>query len=62
MPIPMNVSPTQQKRVNKVARLREFFKGDAAGIYEWKTTDEAYDFSLMSDADIKAYFARQEDY
>jgi hypothetical protein len=56
----VDISPTQQKRVNKIARLRQYFQGvDSPEIYEWTpATDEQLDFAQMTDDQIAAYLKR----
>jgi hypothetical protein len=52
----MDISPTQQKRVAKISRLREYFAPeDRPEIHEWSPTDEGFAFELMTDQEIKQY-------
>ncbi len=51
----VEISDTQRKRVEKVERLRTYFKADAREIDEWSPSDETLDFKGMSDADVRAY-------
>ena len=52
----MDISQTQEKRIAKIARLREYFAPeDRPEIYEWSIDDEAFDFNLMTDFEIAAY-------
>jgi len=56
----VEISPTQQKRVDKIARLRQYFgQGeDRPEIYGWDTTDDSIDFKAMSDKEIGEYLTR----
>jgi hypothetical protein len=51
----MNISTTQQKRVEKVTRLREYFGTDKPEIYAWSVEDEKLDFKLMTNQEIEVY-------
>jgi hypothetical protein len=53
----MEMSVTQQKRVNKIERLKKYFGSDCPEIYEWSPTDEHLSFTEMSDSEIKIYLA-----
>jgi hypothetical protein len=49
----LEISETQQKRVNKIERLRLYFKSDRPEIYVWHAaTDELLDYSTMSDREV----------
>lgn len=53
---PITMSVGQQKRLEKIARLREYFDpGDRPEIYEWSVEDEKLDFKLMTNQEIEAY-------
>lgn len=55
------MSETQQKRVEKIKRLRRYFKTDSPEIYEWNpVTDETIDFKSMSDPEISQYLERNK--
>jgi hypothetical protein len=55
----MDISETQQKRVAKVSRLREYFApNDRPEIHEWSPTDEKFAFELMTNQEIKQYLGR----
>ena len=57
----IQISPTQQKRVAKIARLREYFSPqDCPEIYEWSIEDEELDFKLMTDFEIAEYLKKNE--
>jgi hypothetical protein len=52
----IDISENQQKRVAKVARLREYFAGeDRPEIYEWSIADEKFTFQLMTNQEIEQY-------
>jgi hypothetical protein len=51
----IEISSSQQKRVEKIARLREYFGNDCPEIYEWSVEDERLDFKLMSDYEVSEY-------
>jgi len=52
----MDISQTQQKRVAKIARLREYFAPeDRPEIYEWSIEDEKLDFQLMTNQEVEEY-------
>lgn len=54
----LEISATQLKRVNKIVRLKEYFKTDCPEIYEWEPEDEGLDFSIMSDPEVEVYLKR----
>ncbi|HMH14176.1 MAG TPA: hypothetical protein VK578_13820 [Edaphobacter sp.] len=54
----MEISPTQQKRAEKISRLRKFYDNDSPRIYEWNTTDEDLNFSSMSDPEVAEYLKK----
>lgn len=56
----ISISKAQEKRVEKIARLREYFKADTPEIYEWSSSDEQLDFALMADPEIAAYLRKSE--
>jgi hypothetical protein len=50
------ISVTQQKRVDKIARLQKYFTSDRPEIYEWDPkVDEAIDWKSMTDEDLAKY-------
>lgn len=54
-------SPTQRKRLEKIARLRKYFGNVySPRIYEWEITDEPLDFARMNDGEIAAYLKGTE--
>jgi hypothetical protein len=47
---------TQQKRVDKIERLRRYFSSDRPEIYEWDpVVDEPLDFKAMTDEEVAKY-------
>lgn len=54
------MSETQKKRVEKIERLRRYFKTDRPEIYEWDVTDEMIDFKSMSDSEVSEYLERNK--
>jgi len=52
----VEISDTQQKRVDKIERLRRYFGSDRAEIYEWDPKlDEQLDFKAMTDEEVTKY-------
>jgi hypothetical protein len=52
----IEMSVTQQKRVDKIERLRNYFATDRPEIYKWTPeVDEGLDFKSMTDGEIDAY-------
>jgi hypothetical protein len=52
----LDISSTQQKRLDKIERLRPFYVTDHPKIYEWHAhRDEPLDFKTMTDAEVVAY-------
>jgi hypothetical protein len=53
----VDMSPTQRKRIEKIERLRRYFKSeDRPESYEWSAgKDENLDFSSMTDDEVTAY-------
>ena len=52
----LDVSVTQQKRVDKMKRLRSYFSSDRPEIHEWNpNVDEALDFKSMTDEEVAKY-------
>ena len=56
----VEISPTQQKRVEKVARILKYFGTERPEVYEWSVGDEDFDFKTMSDAEIAAYLKKSK--
>jgi hypothetical protein len=56
----LDISVTQQKRVDKIERLRKYFPSDTPEIYDWTATDEAIDFKSMTDGELAKYLQSQE--
>jgi hypothetical protein len=49
----LQMSETQQKRVDKIERLRLYFGTDRPEVYVWNpATDELLDYSTMSDREV----------
>ena len=57
--MPIDMSPTQQKRNAKTKRLFQFYRADRPEVHEWSIEDEALDCASMSDAEVSAYLERQ---
>lgn len=53
-----DMSLRQTKSVEKIKRLREYFREDSPEIYEWTPSDETLDFATMSDDDVAEYLKR----
>jgi hypothetical protein len=53
----LEMSATQQKRVEKIERLRKYLGSDRPEIHEWSPADEQLSFREMSDSEIKIYLA-----
>jgi hypothetical protein len=52
----IDVSVTQQKRTDKIERLRRYFPSDTPEIYEWNPNrDEVIDFKSMTDGELAKY-------
>jgi hypothetical protein len=52
----IDISVTQQKRVEKVERLRRYFTSDRREIYEWTpNVDESLDWESMTDEEVFKY-------
>jgi hypothetical protein len=54
----VEMSSRQRKTVEKIERLRAYFKSDRPEIYEWSVEDEAIDFVGMSDQGVTDYLAK----
>jgi hypothetical protein len=55
----LEVSVTQQKRLDKIERMRRYFDSEQPGIYEWDAqVDEAIDFNSMTDVEVANYLKR----
>lgn len=57
--MPVEMSVTQRKRLDKIERLRQHFApNDRPEIYEWDPkADEPLDFKAMTDAELTNYLA-----
>jgi hypothetical protein len=54
--MPVEMSVTQRKRLEKIERLKEYFGHDWPEIYVWHpAVDEALDFKAMSDKEVAKY-------
>ena len=53
------ISRTQQRRVEKVERLRKYFGHDSTEVHGWSADDEETDFKRMSDAQVAEYLKKK---
>ena len=57
----VEMSATQRKRVEKIERLRRFFRADnRLEIHEWSVADEKLKFSGMSDSAVEEYLKNRK--
>jgi hypothetical protein len=57
----LEISATQQKRVDKIERLRLYFGTDRPEIYTWACeTDELLDYSTMSDEEVAKHVGSRD--
>ena len=55
----IETSATQQKRAEKVSRMRKYFGNtERPEIHEWSVGDESLDFKTMSDAEVAEYLKK----
>ena len=50
-----DISPSQKRRREKIARLQKYFHEYRPRTYEWTPTDDGLDFASMSDEDVARY-------